>query len=283
MTASRGYPTAVPKIDASGLRARIDAVPFWWHSIDLGEGVTTPGIKTPQALATELSRLRLGHLGGKSVLDVGSYDGYFAFAAERLGAERVVALDHYTWSMDLRGYESYRVQQLARGEPVVPPHESEFWYPDTLPGRAGFDLAREALGSKVEVVVADLLDCDLDALGTFDIVLYLGVLYHMRHPLLALERVAHVTRRGGLAVIETLAESFRAEENRAMGRFIEGSDVNGDQTNWWAFNEPALLAMCRAAGFSQAEILRAPPLWQRRALANAKGTAQFRAFVRADR
>jgi tRNA (mo5U34)-methyltransferase len=265
------------------LRARVDAVPFWWHSIDLGGGVVTPGVKTPEILAAELEHLHLGDLRGKTVLDVGSYDGYFAFAAERLGADRVVALDHYTWSMDLAGYEAYRREQLERAEPIAAPHATRFWHPDTLPGRAGFDLVHEALDSKVEVVVADLLDCDLDALGTYDIVLYLGVLYHMPHPLLALEHVAQVTRPGGRAIVETQAASFRASEGRAMCEFIEGDGLNGDPTNWWVFNEPALLAMCRASGFERAEMLRAPPRWQRRALANARGTAPFRAFVRADR
>lgn len=273
----------MPTVDAASLRARVYAVPFWWHSIDLGDGVVTPGVKTPEILAAELAHLHLGDLRGKSVIDVGSYDGYFAFAAERLGAQRVVALDHYTWSMDLGGYEAYRLEQIKRGEPIAPPHESDYWHPDTLPGRAGFEFAHEALASRVEIVVADLLDCDLPALGTFDVVLYLGVLYHMRHPLLALEHVAKVTRPGGRAIVETQASSFRASEGRPMCQFIEGSDLNGDPTNWWSFNEPALLAMCRAAGFSRAEMLRAPPRWQRRALANVKGTALFRAFVGADR
>ena len=258
-------------------------MPYWWHSIDLGGGVVTPGVKTPQILAAEVEHLHLGDLRGKSVLDVGSYDGYFAFAAERHGAARVVALDHYTWSMDLAGYEAYRLECVANATPIKAPDATPFWHPDTLPGRAGFDLAHEALASRVEVVVADLLDCDLAALGEFDVVLYLGVLYHMRHPLLALEHVARVTRPGGRAIIETQAESFRASEGRPMCRFIERDDFNGDPTNWWVFNEPALLAMCRGAGFERASMLRAPPRWQRRALANARGTAPFRAFVRADR
>ena len=273
----------MPTADAASLRARVDAVTWWWHSIDLGDGVVTPGVKTPAILAAELEHLHLGDLTGAAVLDVGSYDGYFAFAAERAGAQRVVALDHYTWSMDLPGYEAYRREQVDQGRPIEAPHDTEFWHPGTLPGRAGFDIAHAALGSRVEIVVADLLDCDLATLGEFDVVLYLGVLYHMRHPLLALERVAQVTRPGGRAIIETQASSFRAAEGRAMCQFIEGSDFNGDPTNWWVFNEPALLGMCRAAGFSRAEMLRAPPRWQRRALANVKGTAPFRAFARADR
>jgi tRNA (mo5U34)-methyltransferase len=271
----------MPSAPRSELRARVADVPFWWHSIDLG-GVVTPGFKTPEVLEAELAQLGLGDLRGKSVLDVGSYDGYFAFAAERLGADRVVALDHYVWSFELGEYMKYRDACIGRGVPVAAPEAlPDLWRPAELPGRRGFDVAHEALGSKVEVVVGDLLDYDLEALGTFDVVLYLGVLYHMRHPLLALERLAQVTR--GAAIIETQAESFRAAERLPVCRFIEGDEFNGDPTNWWTFNEAALLSLCRAAGFDRAEMLRAPPRWQRRALAALKGSAPFRAVVRAVR
>lgn len=266
----------------SDLPSRVEAVPFWWHSIDLGEGVVTPGFKTLAVLEAELTRLELGDLRGKSVLDVGSYDGYFAFAAERLGADRVVALDHYVWSFELSEYMKYRDACVARGAPVAAPEAlPELWRPDELPGRRAFDVAHQALGSNVEVVVGDLLDYDLDALGTFDVVLYLGVLYHMRHPLLALERLAAVTR--GTAVIETQAESFRSSERLPLCRFIERDEFNADPTNWWTFNEAALLSMCRAAGFDHAEMLHAPPSWQRRAAAALKGSAPFRAYLRAVR
>ncbi len=270
----------MPSAPDADLQARVDEVPFWWHSIDLGGGVVTPGFKGADVLAAELANLDLGDLRGKSVLDVGSYDGYFAFAAERLGAQRVVALDHYVWSFELGEYMRHRDACVARGEPVAAPEAlPALWRPAELPGRRGFDVAHRALRSNVEVVVGDLLDYDLDALGTFDVVLYLGVLYHMRHPLLALERVATVT--GGVAIIETQAESLRAGERLPVCRFIEGDEFNGDPTNWWTFNETALLSLCRAAGFARAEMLRAPPRWQRRALAMLKGSAPFRAYVRA--
>lgn len=281
LTAGAARLELVPEPARVSVRERVDRVPLWWHSIDLGDGVVTPGFKTPAVLDTELSNLCPDDFRGKTVLDVGAWDGYFSFAAERYGAERVVALDHYVWSTDLRAYESYRATRAARQQQVAPAYETEFWHPGTLPGRAGFDLAHEALASSVEPIVADLMDCDLHAVGTFDVVLYLGVLYHMRHPLLALERAAAVVRPGGYVLIETLAESCRLSGRRTMGRFIEGAEINGDQTNWWVFNEPALKAMCRAAGFRGVEILRAPPRWQQLALAAVRGTAPFRAVLRA--
>ncbi|MDP2709973.1 MAG: methyltransferase domain-containing protein [Solirubrobacteraceae bacterium] len=266
------------------LRARVDAVPFWWHSIDLGDGVVTPGVKSATLLQAELDTLGIGDLSGKSVLDIGSYDGFYAFQAERLGAERVVALDHYTWSMDLGGFDAYRRRCIESGTPVEEPHTlADYWRPDTLPGRRGFETAHAALGSEVEVVVADFMDCDLASLGTFDVVLYLGVLYHMRHPLLALERVAAVTSPRGTAMIETLAESFRASERHKLCRFMEGDELNSDASNWWSFNEPAMLAMCREAGFASATLQRAPARWKRRAAALARGTVSYRAVLHASR
>lgn len=268
--------------DLDDLRARVAAVPYWWHSIDLGDGVVTPGVKTSAWLEAELARLDLGDLRGKSVLDIGAYDGYHSFAAERLGAERVVAFDHFVWSVDLPGWTKYREERIAAGLPVEPAETlAQFWRPGELPGRRAFDLAHEALGSRVEVVVGDLLDYDLAKLGSFDVVLYLGVLYHVRHPLLALERLVRVTR--GEAIIETQAAAFRSHDRTPLTRFYEGDELNHDPSNWWTFNEAALLAMCRAAGFDRSELLHAPPRWKRRAAALARGSASYRAFVRASR
>lgn len=265
---------------AGDLRARVEEVGFWWHSIDLGNGVVTPGAKSSDWLEAELGRLELGDLHGKTVLDIGAYDGYYSFAAERLGAERVVALDHYVWSADMPGYMRYRDERMAAGLTVEPVEAMpEFWRPDELPGRRPFDLAHEALGSQVEVVIGDLLDYDLSKLGDFDVVMYLGVLYHVRHPLLALEKVAAVTR--GTAYIETQAEVFPGAEGTPMCRFIESDELNHDPSNWWTFNEAALLSMCRAAGFARAEA--SPPPRQRKRLLSAlrRGSAPYRALVRA--
>src|SRR6204780_4689052 len=89
------------------LQCDVDSVPFWWHSIDLGDGLVTPGHKTPDVLARELEALRLPDVRGRSVLDIGGWDGFFAFEAERRGARRVAVLDHYMWSMDILGQQGY--------------------------------------------------------------------------------------------------------------------------------------------------------------------------------
>src|SRR5207247_11262810 len=76
------------------------SVGYWWHSIDLGLGVVTNGFKTREGLKNELESLRLPDLKDKTVLDIGAWDGFYSFEAEGRGARRVVALDHYVWSMD---------------------------------------------------------------------------------------------------------------------------------------------------------------------------------------
>ena len=230
------------------LQAQVATVPFWWHSLDLGQGVVTPGRKSPQLLRDELAKCHLPDLHGRTVLDIGAWDGFFSFQAERLGAARVLALDHYVWSIDFS-------QQAPAAQ--LPEHIPAMWQPDALPGRRGFDLAHRVLDSHVEARVADFMEVDLATLGQFDVVLYLGVLYHMRHPLLALERLAQVTR--DLAVIETEAVCLPALDDRAFCQFFETDDLSGDPTNWWSPNAQALVGLCRAAGFRRVELQVHPP------------------------
>jgi len=229
---------------------------MWWHSIDLGGGVVTPGVK-PTDQEAELAALQLPDLRGKTVLDVGAWDGFFSFAAERLRASRVVALDHFAWSIDREALAAYQAERRRRGLPVEHPEGTPgVWRPDTLPGKRAFDVAHEALRSRVEPVVGDFMSLELADLGTFDVVLFLGVLYHLRHPLLALERLAKVT--DGLAVIETEAVVFRGSGTRALCEFVE-DDYKGDPTNWWVPNERAVVGLCRAAGFHEVRVLTPAP------------------------
>lgn len=228
------------------LRARIASVPFWFHSIELAPGVVTPGAKTEQELARQLELLDLPEIAGKSVLDIGAWDGFFSFEAERRGASRVVALDHFVWSL-----------QLEPGG-VPSPNDPGAWQPSTLPGKRGFDLAREALRSEVEELVTDFMTADPGDIGTFDVVFYLGVLYHIKDPLGALTRLAQVTRE--VAVIETQAIVVPGFDHLALCEFYETSGLKNDPTNWWAPNLSALESLCRAAGFARVETKSGPRL-----------------------
>src|SRR5512142_560555 len=101
-------------IDAEGAamtadekRRRVATVPFWFHSIDFGDGVASNGVKPLRVLHDEVTAMALTDLGGKSVLDVGAWDGFLSFAAQSRGARRVLALDHYVWSLDLQRQQRY--------------------------------------------------------------------------------------------------------------------------------------------------------------------------------
>ncbi len=200
----------------------------WFHRIDLGDGVVTPGLDDTPA---KLRRLKLPEtLGGASVLDLGAWDGFFSFEAERRGAARVVAVDSYCWSGD--GWGTKR----------------------------GFELARRVLGSKVEDREMEVMALSPEIIGTFDVVFFLGVLYHLRHPLLALEKVAAVTK--SLLVLETAVDLLGCR-TPAMA-FYRDRELNGDPTNWWAPNVIGLCEMLRAAGFSRVQVVSPPHAWPKR-------------------
>lgn len=202
----------------------------WRHRIDLGHGITTPG--------NDRTLERLRHLGlpesleGKTVLDIGAWDGFYSFESERRGAERVVALDRW-------------------GEGVV--------------RKEGFNLARRTLGSRVEDIDLDVLDILPERLGTFDVVLFLGVLYHLRHPMLALERIRGIT--GELLILESHVDGI--SRRRPVMTFYPGSELNSDPTNWWGPNPGALLAMVRAAGFRNVVAVSSWPTLTERLIAAA--------------
>jgi len=217
----------------SRLRRVADSVPYWFHSIDLGGGVVTNGARSADDLARSLAELHLPDLSGKTFLDIGAWDGFYSFAAERLGARRIVALDHYVWKGVPRPWD----------RPLS----------DLPDKRLGFSVAHKALGSRVESWTADFTTMDLAELGTFDVVLFAGVLYHLQNPCEALQRVAQVT--GELAVIETAAVFVPGFEEFALCEFYETDQLGSDATNWWAPNAKALCGMCRAAGFDTANVM----------------------------
>ncbi len=229
----------------------------WFHSIALGGGDVTEGVKSPEQLRLELTKLELPEdLSGQSVLDIGAWDGYFSFEMERRGA-RVVALDNDAWAINHAAREAYHQQMRANGQTPRPPEEvPHLWDLDALPGRRGFDYARARLHSRVEPVVGDFMTMDLEALGVFDLVLFLGVLYHLKDPFLGLRRLRSVTAEH--AVIETSCLVLPGQEHRALWQFFEATELDADPTNWWTPNLEGLVTMCRAAGFAKVTPTRYP-------------------------
>jgi tRNA (mo5U34)-methyltransferase len=226
----------------------------WYHSIDLGHGIVTPGNPPDKRMiAAGLPEMR-----AKTVLDIGAWDGYWSFLAENQQAARVVAMDHYAWSVDFAA--RLRYWERCESEGRIPDHRldfTEFWRPETRPGRAGFDLARSMLRSAVEPVHADFMTVDPEQFGRFDVVLFLGVLYHVREPLSALERVCGLTSE--VAVIETEAVAVLGMPDARLLEFHESGGLRGDYTNWFVPTEAALHALCKAAGFARVVTRIGPP------------------------
>jgi len=221
----------------------------WFHTIDLGNGTFTRG----DSPASEIISRSLPDCRGKSVLDIGAWDGKYSYEAELAGASRVVALDHYIWKLDIAARQAYYDECEQKG--VLPDPDqvaSGFLFHDDLPGKTGFDLLHRYFDSKVEAVVDDFMTMDLEALGTFDIVYYFGVLYHMVSPVHALKRLRKVT--GEVAVIETAGTYVSGHPNSSLLQFFAGDELHADYGNWFAPSQAALVAMCRAAGFSRVEI-----------------------------
>ena len=225
---------------------------WWFHTVDLGDGLVTRGI------ATENQVLRspgaIPSVADKTVLDIGAWDGKYSFEAERAGAARVVALDHFVWKLDPTARAEYFRRCEADGllpDPTM--IDTGFLHGNETHGKKGFDLLHRYLNSSVEAVVDDFMTMDLDALGAFDVVLYLGVLYHMVDPLGALRRVREVTRE--VAVIETASVVVPGHERESLLGFYAGNELHGDYGNWFAPNEAALHAMCRSVGFRRVETM----------------------------
>jgi tRNA (mo5U34)-methyltransferase len=163
------------------LRRRADKL-GWYHSIELAPGIVTPGMFD---LRPWVPRYGLPErLDGLRVLDVGTWDGFWAFEMERRGAAEVVALD-----LD------------DERELDFPPRRRPEHFPER-PRGDGFRLAKEALGSKVVRVVGNIYEADPAELGTFDLVLCGMVLIHLRDQLLALERIARLCRGTFISVEE---------------------------------------------------------------------------------
>ena len=201
---------------AAELLARVGNY-FWFHSIDLGNGVVTPGSKSLDVLHAEAEAI-FGPLDlrGKSVLDIGAWNGYFSFEAKRRQAERVLATDHHCWNPEIAG-------------------------------RVTFDLARTALNLEIEELDVDVPDLSPDRIGQFDVVLFLGVFYHLVDPIRALQNLVALTKE--VAVVETHLDL------RGLGRpamvFYPGAELNNDSTNWWGPNRQCMEALLKLVGFGR--------------------------------
>jgi tRNA (mo5U34)-methyltransferase len=229
MSAAEPKLRAVPR---PGLERRIRALDPWFHNIELDGIWTAPDHflgDYPGAKFRRFAGRLPADLTGRSVLDIGCNAGFYSIEMKRRGAARVFGID---------SDERY----LAQAE-----------------------LASEALGfGDIEFARLDVYD--VAAIGErFDLVIFMGVLYHLRHPLLALDLIReHVAgdlllfqsmQRGSKNVLHVDADyPFTAtdhffEASYPKLHFVE-REYCSDWTNWWVPNRACTEAMLRSAGFS---------------------------------
>ncbi|MBV9561432.1 MAG: TIGR04290 family methyltransferase [Bradyrhizobium sp.] len=212
------------------IRRRVDALGPWFHNLDLNGVSTAPSHflgDYPMVKWRRFSRIIPDRLEGKSVLDIGCNAGFYAMEMKRRGAERVLGLDTD---------DEYLAQ-----------------------ARFAADVSR------LKIEFRKLSAYDVGSLGErFDLVIFMGVLYHLRHPLLALDLIhEHVARdlllfqsmlrgQGRVDPVDENYDFWTTEQFDSPGypklHFIE-REYADDPTNWWAPNRACAEAMLRSAGF----------------------------------
>lgn len=217
----------MPSADAD-IRAKIESVPNWYHRFELRPGLVTPGVNDTTEVLRALQLPKSA--AGLRVLDLGTRDGFFAFELQRRGAE-VVAIDYM-------------------------PIES-----------TGFAVAREILGADVVYTQENIYNLRPDAHGTFDLILFLGLLYHLPDPMRALRIVRQLCRGelyletqvldnalllpdGTLTTLDAVSPGLR---ELPIMQFHPGTSLNRDPTNYWTPSAACLTSMLEE---NQFKILR---------------------------
>jgi tRNA (mo5U34)-methyltransferase len=204
----------------------------WYHCVDLADGRTTPGwidlravVDVPGLPAT---------LTGLRALDVGTYDGFWAFELERRGAQ-VLGLD----TDEIPPPDTPRANRAAIAAEVA----------GREPG-AGFRILKEHLGSSVRRVPLNVYDLTVDALdGPVDLVFLGAMLLHLRDPVGALERVRDVLAPGGALVLFEPVDVRLSRKKEPLARYL----ARDTTWTWWYPNEACLLQWVETAGFADVQ------------------------------
>lgn len=215
--------------DPEQLRELVDEIQ-WYHTLELGSGVVTPGWLDHRPI---LERIPLGSSpAGQRCLDVGTFNGFWAFEMERRGAREVIAidvLDPFDWDWPV-GTEAATIDELAK----------------RMAGGDGFEIARRALGSEVKRMDRSVYDLDERDLGRFDLVYVGSLLVHLRDPVRALERVRAVCD-GQLIVVDGIDLPLSLRCPRTPVARLDGRG----RPWWWYPNLAGLERIVEAAGFQR--------------------------------
>ena len=199
------------------LKNRVGSVAPWFHSIDLPYGVVTPGQGSQAFIKNAADIYFAMGIEGRTVLDVGAWDGAFSFEAERRGAADILAVDELAW------------------------HPASW-----TGGKAGFDLCHEALELRVRSRRLDLPQVTLENVGPFDIVLYNGIVYHVLDPIRDLIEMSRIARYA--LTVETYIDNL--EYPRPVMNFFPGEKMPvGLPQNGWGPNSLLMHALLAKLGF----------------------------------
>lgn len=209
------------------MRARVGAHPLWYHTMELAPGVVTPGWFD---LRPVLDRLPWPDVAGKRCLDIGTWDGCLAFELERRGAKEVVATD-------VAGHADWDHLPRQRAAAVA------FFEQEAGEKGAGFAIAAEALGSRVQRHEINVYDLSPERVGAFDVVVCGALLLHLRNPFAALEAIAGVCT-GAFLSSEQIDPRLTLVSRRRPALFVEGNDGR-----WTIPNAAGHRRMLEIAGF----------------------------------
>lgn len=211
---SEDVAATLPTAEQQAADALVGGSQFAWHQrFRLAASVYGPGANDIEWLMQQAGLPT--DLTGQSLIDIGTTNGGAAFEAERRGATRVVAVDIFD--------------------------EHAF----------GFREIADFLDSRAEFVRASVYDLPQIADEQFDHVLLLGVLYHLRHPLLALDAVRALTREGGMAYIETaVCDAEVGDGSAGVVRYYRNDELADDASNWFAPSAATLIDWCESSGLN---------------------------------
>ena len=221
--------------DAAGVQKQLDEL-LWYHTIDVVPGATTKGWFD---LRHALDLMPFPDVRGKRCLDVGTWDGFYAYEMERRGASEVVALDIVD-----RAEIDY--PPAVRADPSFDPS-----FGDVQPRPAGFHLLHQILDSKVEWRGGNIYDLDPDDIGTFDVVIVGSLLVHLRDPVRALDAVRRVTS-GAFLSVDYLHPPVNVLARGKRPLFELRGETSDFQ--WWLASDAGLRQLLSVGGFEIDEV-----------------------------
>lgn len=206
---------------------------YWYHTLHFKDGLSTPGQFDQNPI---LARYCLPErLDGKRVLDVATFDGFWAFEFERRGAREVLALD-----VEGPADCDYLPSRMAKAT------EEEL----SIKFGRGFAIAKAAYHSSVERVICNVYDLSPETFGMFDVVHSGDFLIHLNNPVKALQNIAKVCSE--YAIISDVYDP--GLDVMGSRKYIQYHGGHNDVT-WWSFSLSALRAMIEDAGFSRVELI----------------------------